>query len=119
MFKMKTFYRLRRSNLFISIVVLGGGVFLSSCAQEPQPSDSDIEQALVTQLPAFTRVSRLSVEAKQNLGTNVEPVWQARLRATIAVASDTFAFESENSEVSFVQPVKRSGESIEVFGKSL
>lgn len=118
MLKMKRFYRLRRSNLFASIVVIGC-VFLSSCSQEPQPSNSDIEKALVKELPAFTRVSSLSVEAKQNLGTNVEPVWQARIRATIAVASDTFALESENSEVSFVRPVKRSGESIEVFGKSV
>jgi hypothetical protein len=119
---MKMFYRLRRSNLLASIVVIGG-VFLSSCSQEPQPSSSDIEKALVTQLPAFTRVSNLSVEAKQNLGTNVEPVWQARLRATITVTTDTFALENENSDensdVSFVRPIKRSGEAIEVFGKSL
>lgn len=104
-------------------MVVIGSIFLSSCSQEPQPSSSDIEKALVAQLPAFARVSNLSIEAKQNLGTNVEPVWQARLRATITVASDTFALESEdseeNSEVTFVRPVKRSGESIEVFGKSV
>jgi hypothetical protein len=121
MLKMKKLYRLRRGNLFAVMVVIGS-IFLLSCSQEPQPSDSEIEKALITQLPAFINISKISVEAKQNLGTKVEPEWQARIRATITVASDTFELENEdsdeNSEVTFVRTVKRSGESIEVFGKS-
>lgn len=103
----------------LTALVATSCLVLWSCASENQPSDTDIENALVKELPAFTSVSKLTVEAKQNLGTNVEPVWQARIRATIAVAPGTFALESENSEVIFVRPVKRSGESIEVFGKSV
>jgi hypothetical protein len=122
MLKMEKFYRFGRNNLFTAIVVMGS-IFLSSCSQEPQPSNSEIEKALITQLPAFINISKLSVEAKQNLGTKVEPLWQARLRATITVSTDTFELENEdsdeNSEVTFVIPVKRSGETIEVFGKSV
>ncbi|MFN0278942.1 MAG: hypothetical protein ACKVRN_10100, partial [Pyrinomonadaceae bacterium] len=105
---------------------------LWSCASRPQssderhPSGSDIEKALVTKLPTFTRVSSLSVvsvltgEAKQNTGANV--TWQARIKATIAVTTDTFTLDNEdpneNSDITFVQPVKLSGGSIEVFGKA-
>ncbi len=114
-------------------LVATSSLVLWCCASKPKPSDephpsgSDIEKALVTtlKLPTFTRVSSLSVvssrsvEANQNLGNNV--VWQARIRVTITVTTDTFTLENEesneNSEVTFVRPVKRSGESIEVFGK--
>jgi hypothetical protein len=115
-------FQMKTSELVVALLtafVATSSLLMLSCASEPQPSDSYIEKALGTQLPAFTRLSKLSVEAKQNLGTKVEPVWQARIRATITIASDTFALENEYSEVTFVQPVKRSGETIEVFGKSV
>lgn len=115
----------------LTALVATSSLVLWSCASEPQPSNklnpsgSEIEKALVTKLPAFTRVSSLSIvsilsdEAKENPGNDV--VWQARIRATITATTDTFALENEGtneiSEVTFVEPVKRSGESVEVFGK--
>lgn len=106
-----------------------GSLVLWSCASKPQPRDdlhpsgSEIERALGTKLPTFARVSKLSVvsvlpaEAAQNTGANV--TWQARIKATIAVTTDTFTLDNDesNAEVTFVQPVKSSGESIEIFGK--
>src|ERR1035437_5490990 len=94
-------------------------LLFAGCSKEPQPSKSDIEQSLTTQLPAFARISSFSVDAMQNLGTKVEPAWQSRFRATIKVASDTFVADGMDSGVTFVRPVKRAGETTEIFGKSL
>lgn len=91
---------------------------LTFCSKEPQPGRSEIEQALTTRIPAFARVSSFSVEAMQNMGTKVEPLWHARFRATITVASPTFASDGTDPSVTFVRAVKLKGDSIEVFGKS-
>ncbi|MBK6725440.1 MAG: hypothetical protein IPG58_19910 [Acidobacteria bacterium] len=97
--------------------------------RKPQPSDelhpsgSDIEKALVTKIPTFTRVSSLSVVSILTAETNQDPgtkvVWQARIKATITVTTDTFTLENEDSKVMFVEPVKLSGETIEVFGNTV
>lgn len=55
----------------ITALVATSSLALWSCASDAQPSDSDIEKALVTQLPAFTRVSKLYVEANRTLA----PTW--------------------------------------------
>ena len=104
-----------------SAVLFIATLFLSACSREPQPTKSDIEQALTTLLPAFSRVTSLSVDAIQNLGTKVEPDWNARFHATIKVTSDTFVVvdEGTDSEVTFVQLIKREGEATEIFGKSV
>jgi hypothetical protein len=106
----------RASSIIVFILT---ALLFAGCSKEPQPSKSDIEQSLTTQLPAFARISSLSVDAMQNLGTKVEPAWQSRFRATIKVSSDTFAPDGMDSAVTFVRPVKRDGETTEIFGKSL
>jgi hypothetical protein len=98
---------------FVVILLLAG------CSKEPHPSKSDIEQSLTTQLPAFARVSSFSVDAMQNLGTQVEPAWNARFHATVKVTSDTFTPDGMDAGVIFVRAVKRDGEATEMFGKSI
>ena len=93
-------------------------LLFAGCSKEPQPSKSDIEQSLNAQLPAFARVSSFSVEAMQNMGTKVEPVWQSRFHATVTVTSDTFTPDGNDPGVVFVRVVKKDGESTELFGKS-
>ena len=93
-------------------------LLFAGCSKEPQPSKSDIEQSLIAQLPAFARVSSFSVEAMQNMGTKVEPVWQSRFHATVKVTSDTFTLDGNDAGVVFVRVVKKDGESTELFGKS-
>jgi hypothetical protein len=90
-----------------------------ACSRDPQPSKSDIEQAIAAVLPAFARVSSLSVEAIQNMGTQVEPLWQGRFRATVKVSAATFASDGADNGVVFVRPVKQQGDSTEFFGKSI
>lgn len=92
---------------------------LAACSGEPQPSKSEIQQALAGELPAFTRISSFSVEAMQNMGTKVEPAWQARFHAVLEVTSDIFAPDSMEAAVAFVRPVKRTGETVDFFGRSV
>lgn len=93
-------------------------LLLGGCSKDPQPSSSEIQQALTSTLPAFAQVSSFTVQAIQNMGTQVEPVWQSRFRATVTVTSPTFASDGTDSGVVFVRSIKRAGESTELFGKS-
>src|ERR1035437_10339170 len=85
-------------------------LLFAGCSKEPQPSKSDIEQSLTTQLPAFERVSSFWVDAMQNMGTKVEPVWQSRFRATVKVTSATFAADGTDPGFAFVRAVKQAGD---------
>jgi hypothetical protein len=102
-----------------SIMTFAVLLFLNGCSKDPQPGTSEIEQSLAIQLPAFARVSGFSIEAMQNIGTKVDPVWHARFRAKVKVLSDTFAPDgTDNSGMTHLRVVKRNGEAIEMFGKS-
>lgn len=92
---------------------------VAACSSEPQPSHAEIQQSLAAQLPSFARISSFSVEATQNMGTRVEPVWHARFRATVTVGAPTFAADGADSNVIFLRVVKNAGDSIEMFGKSV
>ncbi|HUP59250.1 MAG TPA: hypothetical protein VNA69_02395 [Thermoanaerobaculia bacterium] len=100
-------------------ILLSGHVLLIACSGDPKPSKSEIEQSLAAQLPAFVRVSSFSVEAMQNIGTKVEPVWQSRFHASVKVTSPTFTPDSAEAGVLFVRANKRDGDTTEVFGKSV
>ena len=102
-----------------SIMTFAVLLFLTGCSKDAQPSTSEIEQSLATQLPTFARVSSFSIKAMQNMGTKVDPEWHARIRAKVRVLSDTFAPDGTDSGVMFLRVVKRNGEAIELFGKSI
>lgn len=91
----------------------------AACAKEPQPSSAEIEQALTASLPAFARVSSFSVEAIQNMGTQVEPVWQSRFKATVKVTAATFIADGSEQGIVFVRAVRQAGDSVDMFGKSV
>ena len=104
----------RTSSIVVFILT---ALLFAGCSKDPQPASSEIEQSLTGSLPAFALVSRFSVEAMQNMGTKVEPVWQSRFRATVKVTSATFAAERTDPGVVLVRPIKQAGETTELFGK--
>ena len=92
---------------------------IASCAMgEQQPTKGEIEQSLAFQLPSFVSLSSFSIEAMQNMGTQVDPEWATRFRASIELKTDTFAPDGEEPSVAFVRPVNRKGDTQEIFGKS-
>lgn len=102
----------------ILLAALPVALAVISCSDATRPSDSAIEESLAGSLPAFLRVSTFSVEARENLGTNVEPEWQSRFRATVKVTTPTYVVDGDDGSVTFIRLVKREGESVEVFGTS-
>jgi hypothetical protein len=102
----------------VSVVLVCGG--LLACSNEPKPTKADVERALREQLPAFARITALSLEAQENAGTKVEPIWRSRFQATVKLDANTFAPDSRSDEgVAFVRLVKREGEVTRFFGKSI
>jgi len=91
----------------------------ASCSKEVRPASTEIEQVVTIGMPAFARLSSFSVEAMQNMGTEVEPVWQSRFRAAVKLTAATFALDGADPGVVFVRPIRQPGETIEVFGKSV
>lgn len=113
-------YPLRSVVMPLRFAVVLWALACTSCAREPRPSATDLEGALRTQMPPFIRIAQFSVEAIENIGTKVEPSWHARFRARITTESPTFLEDgSEDSGVVFLRPVRKAGDAIEIFGKSM
>lgn len=103
----------------LSIVAI---VALTSCSlvkKEKQPSKDEIEQSFALRLPSFAAASVFSIEAMQNMGTQVDPAWVTRFRATVKLKANTFTSDGEDATVVYIRPIKRSGETSEIFGKSI
>ncbi|MCD6184646.1 MAG: hypothetical protein J7K84_02465 [Deltaproteobacteria bacterium] len=97
--------------LFIFIQIL-------ACSSYKGPSKNEIQQTLAVDLPAYIEISNFDIEASQNAGTEVNPLYQTRFRATLRLKTDTFLEHEREGNVLFVRPAKKNGESIEVFGRA-
>lgn len=104
---------------YLAVCVILPALASTACSTERRPASSEIEQTLTSTLPAFARVSSFSVEAMQNMGTQVEPVWHSRFRATITVTVATFVADGYDPGIVFVRAVKPPGATTELFGKSV
>ena len=82
------------------------------------PSKSELSQSLAMQLPSFLSVESFGIQASQNTGTQVEPVYETRFSATIKINEDTYVEAGKENNVLFVLPQKKSQDTVKVFGKT-
>lgn len=92
---------------------------LSACSSKTEPRYSELEKALSVELPAYLNLHSFSIEASENMGTNVEPLYQTRFKAILKLNTDTFIVDKKEGNITFVTHLLKSGKKIEVFGKSI
>lgn len=92
-------------------------VFLG-CSGDSGPNQAALRNALASALPGHITVEKFSVEVAENMGTKVEPVYATRFRAVLRFSADTFSLDKRERDVLFLSPIKKQGDTMEVFGKS-
>ncbi|SCY56816.1 hypothetical protein [Desulfoluna spongiiphila] len=94
-------------------------IFLTfGCSSNKGPSENEIEKTLAVHMPAFINIASFKIEASQDVGTEVDPLYQTRFRASLQINADTFLEQRDEGNVLFVLPVKKKGENIEVYGRA-
>lgn len=91
--------------------------FAGSAAEAGNPSRAELRNALHAHLPTFTRLNNFSVEASQNLGNEVDPVWGVRFNATVVTVEDLYVRSSSQNNVVFVSLLTKKNAVIKIFGQ--
>jgi hypothetical protein len=94
-------------------------LFLFGCGDsEEQPSTKDYQKQFAVQIPAFIELSSFDVEASENVGSKVEPLYKARFKATVKLKTKTFEIARQENGVIFIRPVADVGETKEIYGRA-
>ena len=86
----------------------------NSVAQEP--NESDIGAAFSFQIPAVWTVESFTVEATQNVGTEVRPIYVSRFRSDVRLEQDTFSIVGRVGAHQILRPVLPAGHRLTIFG---
>lgn len=82
-----------------------------------KPTGTDLRNALSLHVPGFVKVTSFTVEAIQNYGNEVEPVYRSRFKATVEVSDSLYKQESKQNEIIFVRLINQKGKKTDIFGK--
>jgi hypothetical protein len=100
----------------VAVAVIVVLIILSGCSGENRPATSDIK-ALSLRLPGHVSLESFSVEAGQNLGNKVEPIYAVRFNAVFKSMVDLYREEKRENGAIFVRLVSEKGKKADVFGK--
>jgi Concanavalin A-like lectin/glucanases superfamily len=103
-----------KKNMVFSAILL---VFLLGCSgSDKEPASNDYKSQFSITLPAYFSLSSFDIEASENLGTKVEPVFKARFKATISLKTDTYEMDRQNNDATFIKNIFHEGEKKDIYG---
>jgi len=105
------------NKLIIAILVLFPVVLTSCSEKDNPPTTNELKNALILYLPAHIEVKSFTVQASQNLGNKVEPLYGSRFKATIEIIADLYAVDKTINKAIFVRLNTLKGTQTEIFGK--
>lgn len=84
---------------------------------ETGPTDQGLQKRFAaTELPAYVRLKLFEVQASDNIGNKIEPMFRARFRALVTLESDTYAETRRNGEDVYVEQQLVAGDIKELYG---
>lgn len=98
--------------------VAAGLLLLGGCSGENKPTDSQLREALIVELPEYVTVTDFTVEAMENTGNEVEPSYISRYKAKGEVISELYTRDGSVGDVLFLLSATEAGTELELFGKS-
>jgi hypothetical protein len=97
--------------------------FLIGCSMfENKPSENDIKKTVAENLPGFMEVSKIKIQAMENMGSKVEPNYHSRFIAKINLLKPTYEKVGHlggNVDSDVVRLVLAENITFEAFGKAV
>jgi len=95
-------------------------LLLQSCGHsEKRPGTQDYAKQFAVSIPAYWEIADFNVEATENVGNKVEPMYQARFKATVKLKTRTYEIASREDNALFIRPMADKGEKREIYGRAL
>lgn len=91
-------------------------LFLVSVAFAEAPEEADIGAFFGFGIPAVWSVETFDVEATQNVGTEVRPVFVSRFKSDVILEQDTFSIVGQVGAHQILRPVLPAGHRMTIFG---
>lgn len=92
-------------------------IILVACSGENKPTTSELKATLTQSIPGHVELNSFSVQASQNFGNKVEPIYGSRFKATVSAMVDLYKIDKKDKEITFVRLVTKKGKQTELFGK--
>lgn len=107
-------------NVFLAVPVVAAifAALVSGSAFAAEPSERQIRNAFTFDIPPVWDVRDFKVEATQNFGSNIEPLYKSRFNASIEVKEDTFEPLGRLGDVLVLRQVLPAGHAVKVYGIS-
>lgn len=83
---------------------------------EQKPARNDYRNQLAVAIPAYFQLASFDVEASENVGSKVEPLFRARFKATVKLKTDTYDRVREEEGATLISPVAKDGDQWEMYG---
>lgn len=106
---------------FIACLAIGFCSY-TACSHDPAaegPTSSELHNRFRVELPAYVSVSSFDVEASENVGDKVDPMFKSRFKASLKLDVDTFNEVARQDGTIFVAPRYSAGERRDVFGRAV
>jgi hypothetical protein len=95
-------------------------LLLQGCGHsEKRPGTQDYAKQFAVSIPAYWEIADFNVEATENVGNKVEPMYQARFKATVKLKTRTYEIVSREDNALFIRPMADKGEKREIYGRAL
>jgi hypothetical protein len=95
-------------------------LLLQGCGHsEKSPATLDYAKQFAINIPAYWEIADFNVEATENVGNKVEPMYQARFKATVKLKTRTYEIASREDNALFIRPMADKGEKREIYGRAL
>lgn len=106
----------------LRIFVLLAISVLAACSSIDEPTFDELKQYLTKQLPEYIRLDTFTIDASDNTGSKVDPLWNYRFRASIVSKEALFRPDANPDPrrykgVTFVSTTTAKGEKKDIFGK--
>lgn len=88
---------------------------LAACGSSG-PNQSEIRAALEQEIPGLLELKEFKLEQARNTGSDENPVWVARVIATLAPREATYEIDTVEDGVRILKQVRATGERINTYG---
>lgn len=99
-------------HLMLALLTIG---LLAACGSSG-PTQSEIRAAFEQEIPGLLELKEFKLEQARNTGSDENPVWVARVIATLAPREATYEIDTVEDGVRILKQVRAAGERINTYG---
>lgn len=103
-------------NILLLLFFLGVSQIVSCGSASDAPNKDELRQGLNDEVPKYYTIRSFDIEASENAGSKVQPLYRYRFRAAAELQEDTYKEIAKEGNVVFITLAEGRGKRAELFG---